>query len=179
VLLGAGALVLAAAPFLPAAVPEEIQQVLVTNFPSVQQVEGSVTVGAPVPQAALAAVADVLVAPGSREDVNHLVPGGVVRTDGFGQAVLSLTGQTRGEILRAGAVGAFLVPDEEPILRVLEEKGILQFPIEVAVPAVSAATPYFASPQPKVTLAFPRYRVFFYNTCDKSVSVTLYAYLTG
>jgi len=160
-------------------ISKEIQRVLVTNFPSLQRVEGTVTVGSPVPLAAMASLSDVLVSPVGPSDTNHLVAGGVIEATGFGQMVLSLVGQTRGDITRPGAVGAILVPDEEPILRALEEKGAIQFALETAAPLVTSATPYFASSQPRVLLAFPRYRVFFYNATDKTVTVTLYAYMTS
>ena len=43
----------------------------------------------------------------------------------------------------------------------------------------SAASPYFASTANRVLIGFPRYRTYFYNTSDKTVTVNLYAYLTN
>ena len=171
-----------ALPFVLAAAQsasKEIQEVFVANFPETQKIEGSVTVGTPIPQAELVSLREILVQPVGPQDTNHLVLGGTITTDGFGAVVLSLAGSTRGDVTRAGAVGAILVPEDEGILKVLEERGIIEFPIEVRTAGVSAATPYFTSSQARSTVAFPKYRVLFYNTTDKSVTVTLYAYLTN
>ena len=43
---------------------------------------------------------------------------------------------------------------------------------------MSSHTPYFASSQPRFTVAFQAYQVYLYNTTDKTVTVDLYAYLT-
>lgn len=158
---------------------KEIQEVFVTNFPETQKIEGSVTVGTPIPQAALVSLREVLVPPVGPGDINHLVPGGALTTDGFGAVVLSLAGSTRGDVTRAGTVGGILVPDDEGILKVLEERGLVEFPLEVKAGGVSGSTPYFTASQVRTPVAFPKYRVLFYNTTDKSVTVTLYAYLTN
>jgi len=171
-----------AAPLLLAAAQagsKEIGEVFVTNFPETQKIDGTVTVGAPIPQAALASIKDVLVSPVSPQDSSHLVFAGTIVTDGFGAVVLSLTGVTRGYLTKSGPVGAILVPEEEGILKLLEDRGLVQFPIEVAATGVSNSTPYFSSAQVRSLLAFPKYRVFLYNGTDRSVTVTLYAYLMG
>jgi hypothetical protein len=93
--------------------------------------------------------------------------------------VLGLQGQIKGEVFRAGTVGVFLLPDEGPIVKAFEEKGVMQFTTEVNAPGVSAASPYFASTANRVQIGFPRYRTYFYNTSDKTVTVNLYAYLTN
>ena len=173
---------IAALPFFLAAAQsasKEIQEVFVANFPETQKIEGSVKVETPIPQAQLASVREVLVPPVGPQDTNRLVLGGTITTDGFSTVVLSLAGSVRGDVTKAGTVGAILVPDEEGILKVLDERGLVQFPIEVRAPGVSAATPYFTSTPMRTTVAFPKYRVLLYNTTDKSVSVTLYAYLTN
>jgi hypothetical protein len=109
----------------------------------------------------------------------RLIQGGVVESDGFDAMVLSLQGQIKGEVYRAGTVGVFLLPDEEPIVRAFEEKGIMQFATEISAAGVSAASPYFSSNSSRAQVAFPRYRSYFYNTSDKTVTVNLYAYLTN
>ncbi len=159
------------------AVGQEVQQVFITNFPRVFNVEGTVGVSGPIPHARLARVPEIIVSPVNPKDTLRLIAGGTLSMDGFTSVVLSLTGQTKGEVYRAGTVGAILIPDEEPIVRAFEEKGQPQFALEVAAPSVSGAAAYFASNQPRHTVAFPRYRVFFYNTSDKSVTVDLFAYL--
>lgn len=157
---------------------QEIQQVLVVNFPKTQTVSGTVAIREPVPLAALAAVKEIGVHPVNPRETSRLVDAGTIATDGFAGAVLSLAGQTRGDVTRSGSAGAILIPDEEPILRAFEERGEILFPLEVAAAVSAGASPLFASNQPRVVVAFPRYRVFLYNTTDKTVSVTLYAYLT-
>jgi hypothetical protein len=160
------------------AVGQEIQQVFVTNFPKVFRVEGSVQVPAPIPHASLVRFTGVLVSPVSPKDTLRLVPGGTLATDGFTSASLSLNGETKGEVYRAGTVGAILIPDEESIVRAFEEKGQLQFSLEVTAASGSGRSGYFASVPVQHPIGFPRYRIFFYNTADKTVSVNLFAYLT-
>jgi len=92
--------------------------------------------------------------------------------------VLGLQGQIKGEVFRPGTVGVYLLPDEESIVHAFEEKGLMQFATEVSAAGVSAASPYFASNASQVEIGFPRYRTYFYNTSDKTVTVNLYAYLT-
>lgn len=160
-------------------ISEELQRVFVTNFPALQQVEGSVSVKGPIRQATLAVLKEIIVSPVGPKDTQRLIQGGSIQTDGFTNLVLSISGQVKGEIYRAGSVGALLLPDEEPIMKAFEDKGLMQFSLEVAAAGVSGASPYFASNQPRYALGFPRYRVFFYNTSDKTVTVNLYAYLTN
>ena len=47
------------------------------------------------------------------------------------------------------------------------------------IPGVSGGTPYFASDQPKYVIAFQAYKVLLFNSTDKTVTVSLYAYLTN
>lgn len=164
---------------LPAASnSEEPQLVVVTNFPATQRVNGAVAVEGVVHQAALTSLREIEVPPVAPSDLRRLVDGGVVPTDGFGAVVLSLAGQPKGMVRQKGEVGAILLPDEEPIVRAFEEKGQLQFSMEVRA-EVPAAAPVFSSGQPRHVVAFPRYRVLLYNTTDRTVSVDLYAYLTN
>jgi len=177
-------LVLAAAAALclaPAgrAIAQDISSVFVTNFPKVWNISGSVTVEGPVKQAKLAALREVVVPPVNPKDTVRLIQGGIVESDGFSAMVLSLQGQIKGEVYRAGTVGVFLLPDEEPIVHAFEEKGLMQFATEVNAAGVSGAAPYFASSSTRANVAFPRYRTYFYNSSDKTVTVNLYAYLTN
>jgi len=161
------------------AIAQDIQSVFVTNFPKVFNVNGSVTVEGPVKQAKLAALREVVVPPVNPRETVRLIQGGLVESDGFTNMVLSLQGQIKGEVYRAGTVGVFLLPDEEPIVHAFEEKGVMQFATEVNAAGVSAASTYFASTSLRSPVAFPRYRSYFYNTSDKTVTVNLYAYLTN
>lgn len=157
---------------------ERIREVLVTNFPTLQRVEGQVSIGGVIPHGSLAVLKEIEVPPVGREDVTRLVGGGTITADGFSGMVLSLTGQPKGTTVRPGRIGAILLPEEEPVTRALEERGQLQFPFEVSADLAAGAAGYF-SDQPRFTVGFPRYRVLLYNTTDKTVTATLYAYLTN
>jgi hypothetical protein len=176
-------LLVAAAAFVlsPAgtAIAQDIRSVFVTNFPKTFNISGTVSVDGPVKQAKLAALREVVVPPVNPKDTVRLIQGGIVESDGFAVMVLSLQGQVKGEVFRAGTAGVFLLPDEEPIVHAFEEKGLMQFATEVNAAGVSGAAPYFASTSSRTQVAFPRYRSYFYNTSDKTVTVNLYAYLTN
>ena len=161
------------------AVAQEVRSVLVTNFPKVFNINGSVTIEGPVKHAKFAALRDVTVSPVNPKDTVRLIQGGIVESDGFTAMVLGLQGQIKGEVFRPGTVGVFLLPDEESIVHAFEEKGLMQFAAEVNAAGVTAASPYFASTANRVPIGFPRYRTYFYNTSDKTVTVNLYAYLTN
>jgi hypothetical protein len=158
---------------------DEIQRVLVTNFPATQQIAGTVSIDGPVRHATLLRLKEILVSPVEPKETGRLIDGGVVSMDGFTSAVLSLSGQAKGTILRSGTVGAILIPEEEPIIRAFEEEGLAQFPLEVSASLPAGSLRSFSSAQPRLTVGFPNYRVHLYNTTDKTVTVTLFAYLTN
>lgn len=160
-------------------VADAVQSVYVTNFPGTWNVEGTVAIKGPIRTAQLVGRRDVTVPPVSSKDTQRWVEGGTLEPDGFTNMVLSLNGQIKGEVVRSGNVSAVLIPDEESIVKAFEEKGQLLFQVELTATGVSSASPFFASNQPKVQVAFPRYRVYFYNTVEKAVTVNLYAYLTN
>ena len=171
------ALIVLAAGALLAAGSREVMDVQVLNFPDPQRIKGSVTIEGPIRHGELTRLQDIIVPPVKPTETTRLIPGGTLVADGFTYAVLSLNGLTKGDVVKAGTVGAFLVPEEESIIRTFNEAGQVQFPLEVAS-GVSGATPYFASKSERLTVAFPRYRVLLYNTSDKAVTVNLFAYLT-
>lgn len=178
VLLAASAALLVL--LLPAgAIADAVQSVLITNWPDHWNVKGTVSIEGPVKHARQAAIREIVVPPVSPKETVRLVQGGLLTTDGFTFMVLSLQGQVQGEVYRAGTVGVFLLPDEEPIVKAFDEKGLMQFSQDVSASGVSSVSPYFASAQPRVPIAFPRYRTYFYNTSDKTVTVNLFAYLTN
>ncbi len=170
-------LIVLAAVALLAAGRREAQDVLVLNFPDPQRVMGAVTIEGPIRHGELARLPDIIVPPVKPTETTRLISAGTLTTDGFTYAVLSLNGLTKGDVVKAGTVGVFLVPEEESIIRTLHESGQVQFPLEVAS-GVSPASPYFASKSERVAVAFPRYRVLLYNTSDKTVTVNLFAYMT-
>jgi hypothetical protein len=158
---------------------QEVQEVVVRNFPELQRVEGSVAVEGPIRHSDLRKLQDVLVSPVGRKETTRLVEGGIIETAGFTSVVLSLSGRGQGKILKPGSVGAILVPDEEAIIHALEEEGQIQFPLEITAPVEPGEARSFASKQIQHTVGFPRYRVLLYNTSDKTATVNLFAYLTN
>lgn len=161
------------------ALSQDVQTVIISNWPKVWNVNGSVTIDGPVSHSRYYPLREVTVPPVSPKDTMRLVQGGSVPADGFTAMVLGISGQIKGEVYRAGTVGVFLLPDEDNVVRAFEEKGLMQFTTEVNAAGVSAASPYFASSQVRAQVGFPRYRTYFYNTSDKTVTVNLYAYLTN
>lgn len=161
-----------------AAVSREILDVQVLNFPDPQRIKGTVTIEGPIRHGEIVRLTDIIVPPVKPTDTTRLISAGSIVTDGFTYVVLSLTGLSKGDVLKSGNVGALLVPDEEPVQRALNESGQIQFALEVAATKISLASPYFASDQPRLTVGFPRYRVLLYNTTDKTVNANLFAYMT-
>jgi len=76
-------------------------------------------------------------------------------------------------------VGVMLIPDEEPIVRALREDGRLQFPLEATAQVTPGESSFFASDPAARRVAFPRYRIYLYNSSNKSVEANLYLYLTN
>lgn len=157
----------------------EVVPVAITNFPETVRVEGKVAVQGPIDSTSLATIADVIVAPARRDDTTHLVDAGTIDTRGFAAVVVSLLGEIKGPLGRAGEVGAVLLPDDEFVVRAFTERGQFLLAEEAKVTPAGAATPYFAAKPVRFTVAYPRYRVYLYNGCDKAVSMTVHAYLTN
>jgi hypothetical protein len=153
------------------------QPVEVTNFPATQRVEGQVRVPDPVPHGRLLKTAEVLVPPGLARDGGELAAGGTLDAAGFTRAVLSLSVELRGAGPRPGDVGVVLLPDEEALLDAYEEDGRLPFALETHAAIVPGPGYRFYSGQLEVRLGFPRYRLLFYNTSDRSVTARLYTYV--
>ncbi|HEV8374794.1 MAG TPA: hypothetical protein VGR38_01015 [Candidatus Polarisedimenticolia bacterium] len=158
---------------------EEVQKVFVTNFPQTQRIAGSVSVEGLIKHAQMQRLKEIVVPPVGPKETTRLIQAGTLTTDGFTSMVLSLDGQLRGKGLQPGAIGGILVPDEDSVDRVFEEEGRTPFRIELSAPWVTGSSVYFASGSERSMVAFPRYRVFLYNTTDKTVTVNLYAYLTN
>ena len=179
------ALVLLALPLLllflmgSAASNDEIQSVFVTNFPSPQRVAGSVSVEGTIRHASQRRFADLTVPPVNPSETSRLISAGVLEADGFTAVVLALNGASKGRGLKPGVVGALLLPDEESVLRAFEEEGKWEFPLEIKTAAFAGTSPYVSSDAQRFEVGFPRYRVWLYNTSDRTVSVNLYAYLAN
>lgn len=161
------------------AVSQQIRQVIVTNFPPVQLVTGEVEIRNPVRLAKLVKFEDLIVAPVPPTETTRLVEAGVLMTEGFPRAVLSLHGIVKGKVLKPGEVGAILIPEQPSIQEAFDEQGLVHFEMRTAARGVSSATPYFASEQADYTVGFQAYKIYLYNTTDKTVTANLFAYLTN
>jgi hypothetical protein len=159
--------------------PSGDSQVWVTNFPELQKVGGTVSVDNFPRFGVQVKREDVVVPPLQRNDLDDSVQAAAVDTGGFSKAVLCLQGEMKGGGFRPGFVGAVLVPDEEPVVRALREARRIEFPLETAARMESGDGAYFDSGPVEVALAFPRYRVYFYNTTGRGASVNLYLYLSN
>lgn len=72
-----------------------------------------------------------------------------------------------------------LVPDEEPILRIYREEKRVQLSLETAIPLISGASEYFSKQEVPQRIAFSRYRIYLYNTLNRTVEANVYLYLTN
>ena len=78
-----------------------------------------------------------------------------------------------------GNVGVLLVPDEEPVLRALRDGRRVEFALETSAQILKGSSPYFDGGPVTLPLAFPRYRVFLYNTMSRGVEANVYMYMTN
>jgi hypothetical protein len=161
------------------AVSQRITEVFVANFPDVWRVEGRVSVDGPVLLSELKQFEQIVVPPVKPNDTTRLVEAGTLVTDGFPNVVLSLHGLVKGKVNTPGDVGALLIPDEESIQDAFNEDGLVHFAMQVTAPGVRSETPFFASNQPRHRVGFHAYKVYLFNSTDKTVTVNLYAYLTN
>ena len=155
---------------------QELTQTFVVNLENPHPIVGDVAVSSPIPHSDMAAMVDVVVAPAERTQTSLWTEVGSITTEGFTSAVLSLHGQLRGSTSGGGVVAVVLVPEEENILRALAE-GEVHLELEATADPVQGDTMYFSGSRAALPIAFPEYRVFLYNTPDRSASVDVYAYL--
>jgi hypothetical protein len=163
----------------PPATSQDVSFVRVTNFPPVQQIDGKVEIDDPIRLAELVALREIVVSPVREDQTTRWIDAGVLKTSGFPNVVLSLHGEIKGEISKAGSIGAVLIPTEDSVAKAFDEEGLVHFPLTVEAMGIPGAVPYFASEQPRVTVAFDAYRVYLYNETDKTVTANLFAYLTN
>jgi hypothetical protein len=156
---------------------QELMRALVVNLETPHPVTGTISVSGTIQHANVVRINNVVVATARRQEPAQWVDVGTVDAEGFTSVVLSLQGQMKGSITHRGSVGAILIPDEAPILQALTE-GVVQLPLEVTT-EVTPSSEFFSGSQAPLPVAFPRYRVFFYNTAGQSVSANLYLYLTN
>jgi len=118
----------------------------------------------------------VTVGPVPRAETHRLLEGGVIETDGFAQMTFSFGGEFKDAIPSSGRIGALLVPDDPKILHLLHSEGQIVFAVEVTYKVVPGKDAIFVSEQQTQRVAFPRYRVFFYNETHSTALVSLSVY---
>lgn len=170
-------LVLILLPPWPSALSQPPEEVVVSNLPEVVKIEGKVSLVGTVGHSAFSRRLSLIVPPVARHETADLLVAESLETSGFTGIALSLHGEVRGTVLRAGAVGAVLVPDEEPILKSMREHGALQFPLEVTTTLAVGQDSTFSAQQ-HLALGFPRYKIYLYNSTDRTMDLNLYLYLT-
>lgn len=156
---------------------QELTQTVVVNLKDPHPIEGRVVVPAPIPHSEMASWTDAIVAPASREETGLWTDLGAVETSGFTSLLLSLHGQLRGSTSGGGVVAVVLVPNEENILRALAE-GEVHLELEALADPLPADALYFSGASERLPIGFPSYRVFLYNTTERSASVDAYVYLS-
>jgi len=152
-------------------------EVVVTNLPDVVQIEGKVAVVGTIRHAVTVQRVNLIVPPVDRLAVADLVELEPIDTDGFTAVTMSLHGQVRGRALKAGSVGAILLPDQTSVLEALNQRGSFTLPLEVTSALTNKEETDF-SVQKRFALGFPRYRIYLYNSTDRTVDAHLYLYLT-
>jgi hypothetical protein len=155
--------------------PSQPSPVAVTNFPTVQPVSGRVTVTDPIPQTRFE-TRKALVPTAALADANHWTEAGAIDCAGFTFVTLSLGGGLKGAG-QAGSVGVVLLPDVPDVLEALRTYGVPQFPLSVEAAVPPTPSGLFSSESKTFRLAFPRYRVFLYNSTQRTAEATVYALL--
>lgn len=172
-----GAALLALGPSAQAAA-QDAERVVVTNFPEVQRVSGTVVVSQPIPQTAPQRF-EAIVSPGALADPSSYTEAGLLDATGFGAASLSLMGTLQGRIAADAPVGALLLPDVPEAVAAFRQHGIAPFALRVQAQASATESGIFHAEPAHVELAFPRYRVLLYDTTPRTAEVVLYVYLKG
>jgi hypothetical protein len=70
------------------------------------------------------------------------------------------------------------IPDTEVSIYLLENEGYIPFPLEVTFDTSGLKRTVFISDQQTAKIAFPRYRVYFYNETDSGATMSLFIYRT-
>jgi hypothetical protein len=154
-------------------------EVRVNNFPDMQQVKGSVSIDGVIRHSQFVEREGLVVPTSRRSEVSEMIQGGIVETDGYTSMTISLQGEFRSPTFMSGTIGVLLIPDEKPVGRSLREGKIIQFGLESAAKVTSGAPSFFSADQVQLRVGFPRYRMYLYNTSDKTVEANVYLYLSN
>ncbi len=161
---------------LPVVAVAQDESIRISNFPVVQEVSGGVEIAEPVPSNEMTRFEEVIVTTVQRRQTTRLVSAGVLESGPFTAVKLSLAVFVEGIPPEPATIGAVLVPDEDFVINALDE-GTYLFPIEVTLGVPKDALAYVAADPELHQLAFPKYRVYFYNTGPRTVKAQLYAFL--
>jgi hypothetical protein len=162
----------------PAAAGEGPQDVVVVNFPETQAVTGKVRVEGKLETARFVSFESVTVPPSMPDNPARMISLGVIDATGFRSLVASVTGSFAARPEAAKTLGLLLVPDEEPFVQALLDKGKALLSQRVDAKLAAEGAPFFSASAEPFDLAFPRYRAFLFNTWDRSVEANVYLYLT-
>ena len=163
----------------PHAVASQSTDVHVDNFPETQQIKGSVSIEGPLIHSKFVKKEGLLVPISRRGESSEMLHGGIVDAEGFTSIAISLQGEIKSSSFTSGSIGVVLVPDEEPVLRTLREAKRIQFPIECSAQIKSGDTSFFSADQTYTRVTFPRYRLYLYNTLNKSADANVYILLSN
>lgn len=157
----------------------ETLDVRVNNFPETQQVKGAVSIDGTTSHAKSFKKEGIVVPTSRRNEPSELVFAGVVETDGFTSVTINLQGEVKSGSFTPGAIGVLLIPDEEPVLRALREAKRIQFSIESAARLNSGDSSFFNAEQVQQRIAFSRYKIYLYNTTNRTAEANVYLYLSN
>jgi hypothetical protein len=160
----------------PASASAQEGWIRIINFPEVQTVRGGVEIAEPIPSNEMVRLGGSTVTTVKRHQTNRLIAGGVLETGPFTAVRLSLGGFVEGTPPEPATIGAVLVPDEDFVLEALKE-GVYLFPIEVTIGIPQESLPYVGTASETHQLAFTRYKVYYYNSGQRTVKTQLYAFL--
>ncbi|MFA5073647.1 MAG: hypothetical protein WC539_07095 [Nitrospirota bacterium] len=149
----------------------------VINFPETQKVKGTVTIVGTTSHSKFIKKERVLVPTSRRNELSELTFAGILETDGFTSISANIQGEIKSGSFSMGTIGVLLIPDEEPLIRSFRDAKHIAFPIEAVATIKNHESPIFESLPTVQTIGFPRYRIFLYNTLNKSIEANVYLYL--
>ncbi len=163
----------------PLAIASQPTEVHVDNFPETQQIKGSVSIDGPLIHSQFVKKEGLLVPISRRGETSEMFHGGIVDAEGFTSIAISVQGEVKSSSFISGSIGVVLVPDEEPVLRALREAKRIQFPIECVALIKSGDSSFFSADQVVARVTFPRYRLYLYNTLNRSADANVYIHLSN
>ena len=170
------------ATFVPRSSHAQSSQTLdvkILNFPETQQVKGSVSIEGTTSHSTFFKKEGIVVPTSRRNELTELTYAGIVETDGFTSISANVQGEIKSGSFASGTIGVLLIPDEEPILRSFRDGKRVPFPVETTATVKSGDSSYFDSAETRQRVAFPRYRLYLYNTVNKAVEANIYLYLSN